>query len=363
MKPIQIFILAAASSGIALGAETAYSPAVGYVTYDVPALADTTISPALEKPALLQTASAATGGISGNTITFAAQTPAVATGAFVSPPCYVQVTSGPLVGQRFPVNANSETTVEVESPVSSLQSLGFASGNTFKVVPYWTLNTLFPEGAGVGSTDDVSNIISLLYVVDNGSYGTNRAASGQYFYCSGDVAMEVPAGWHDAGNPFGPVLDDLIIDPTVMYFIRNGSETANTVTVSGKVPDVNSVALVPVTTEQNDAFLGTPIPVDMSLQESGLLSVVQGTASVANIEEIVYVFDDADPSQNKAPAFQYFYCTGDTEMEVPAGWHDAANPFGPVVTDKVLKAGRCIYIRKAAYAENGVLSWTIPLPY
>jgi uncharacterized protein (TIGR02597 family) len=222
---------------------------------------------------------------------------------------------------------------------------------------------LFPEGAGVGSTNDVFAIDSLVFVVDNGTYGTNKPASASYFYCSGDAANEVAAGWYDANDAFGVSQNNLVIDPTIMYQIRNGSASDNTVTTTGQVSDVRSLALVPVTTEPNDVNLGIALPVDTSLQNSGLQSVIQGTSDVFAIDELVYVYDDEGLGQNKPGLVGYFYCSGDAANEVAAGWYDANDAFGAPVTGNVLKAGRCITIRKAASESDGVLNWALPLPY
>jgi uncharacterized protein (TIGR02597 family) len=148
-----------------------------------------------------------------------------------------------------------------------------------------------------------------------------------------------------------------------MYMIRNGSAVANTFTVTGQVPDVKSLALVPVSTELNDVNLAVALPTDVSLQNSGLQSVVQGTNDVFTIDEFVYVYDDEGAGQNKAASAIYFYCSGDEGNGVAAGWYDANDAFGAPVTGAVLKAGRCITIRKSSYASNDILDWSLALPY
>jgi uncharacterized protein (TIGR02597 family) len=353
-------LAAAAACGFAQAQTTAYTTPVGYVSLTIPAGSDSTITPPVERAPLHQ---AATTGVVGNVVSASGLTD----GAFVTPECYLQVdtcasTPG-LVGKRFPIDSNTATAITVNGGATTLQAQGFANGDTFKVVPYWTLATLFPAGAGVGGTNDVFTIDSLVYAVDNGSYGTNKAPTGSYFYCSGDDGNGVVAGWYDANDAFGASVNDLVIDPTIMYFIRNGSGSPNTVTVAGQVPDVKSLALVPVSTQQNDVNLGVAIPVDTSLQDSGLQSVVQGTNDVFTIDELVYVYDDTGLGQNKAPSVGYFYCTGDAGNGVAAGWYDANDAFGAPITGAVLKAGRCITIRKATYGADGVLNWTLPLPY
>lgn len=357
MKPLSYaFLAAAAACGLASAAETAYTTPVGYITLDVPANSDTTIVAPLDRPVAYAGASTS---ISSNDVGAADLT----AGAFVSPASYLQVTSGVLAGNRYPITANTTSTITVD-PVSggTLQAQGFLSGDKFKVVPYWTLATMFPGGAGVGGTSDVFDVSSFLFVNDNGTYGVNRASSASYFYCTGDVGNGVPAGWYDANDPFGASMDNLVLDPTTFFFIRNGG-TAKTVTVTGDVPNVASGARVPVNTSSNDVNLGISFPVDTTLQASGLQSVVQGTNDVFTIDEFVFVYANEAAGVNKAPSAGYFYCTGDAGNGIPAGWYDANDPFGGEVTGAVLKAGRCITVRKAAYGSSGVLNLSVPLPY
>jgi uncharacterized protein (TIGR02597 family) len=354
-------LLAAASCGLVLGAETAYTTPVGYVTLPIAAEGDTYISPALERPTSHSAASSTNVAITtGNNV----GTTGLTASALVTTPSYLQVTSGSLAGRRYPITANTGTVITVD-PVTAgtLQSQGFAPGNTFKVVPSWTLATLFPNGTGVCSTADINDITSFVFVKENGSYGTDRPIAASYFYCSGDVASSVVAGWYDANNAEGPNTNDLIIDPTLMYFIRNTTVAVNSVTVTGQVPNVASVSLLPVTTEQNDVYLGLPIPLDMTLQQSGLQSAIQGTADINDITEFVFVYDDTVSEFDKPISNSYFYCTGDVANSVAAGWYDANSAEGPMVTAAVLKAGRSFFIRKAAYGSDGVLNWNAPLNY
>jgi len=361
MKPIQSAIIAAAALMGYASAQTATTVPVGYVTLDIPAESDTYISPSLERSPLHTAASSTNAAITtGNNV----GTTGLTSSAFVTTQSYLQVTSGTLAGRRYPITANTATVITVD-PVTTgtLASQGFAPGDTFKVVPYWTLATLFPEGAGVGSTADINDITSFVFVKENGLYGVDRSIAASYFYCSGDVASNVAAGWYDANNAEGSNTNDLIIEPTLMYFIRNTSVSTNSVTVTGQVPNVASVSLIPVTTDLNDAYLGVPIPVDMTLQESGLQSVIQGTADINDITEIVFVYDDTVSEFDKSISASYFYCSGDVASNVAAGWYDTNNAEGASITGKVLKAGRSFFIRKAAYAADGVLTWSAPLPY
>ena len=360
MKLTYSLILAAAASGLAFGAPptTAYTTPVGYVTLTVPANSDTTIAPPLERATVY---AAASTSIAGDVIGATGLTDS----AFTTPACYLQVTSGALAGNRYTISANTATSITVSVPSGTLETLGFASGNQYKVVPFWTLNTLFPSGAGLGTTNDVGAPSSYVMFSDNAGTGVNRSSAKLYFYCTGDTANLQPAGWYDNDDAYGLSVGDPVLDLGRMYTIRN-IDVATNVTVSGTVPDAAPKISVAVTTDFNDNYLTSPFPVDVSLEDSGLQSAMQGTSDVGTIIEVLFVFDDTAPGINKSASKVYFYCTGDTANLQPAGWYDNDDAYGPALdpaTNKIIKAGRCFVIRKAAYGSAGKIPWTTALPY
>jgi len=356
MKLTYSLILAAASSGLAFGAATAYTTPVGYVSIAVPANSDTTIAPPLEQATVY---AAASTSITGNVIGATDLTGST----FTAPACYLQVTSGTLAGQRFTISANTTTTITVTS-ATTLATLGFTSGDQYKVVPFWTLNTMFPNGAGVGSTNDITAPTSFVMASNVANTGANRSNAKLYFYCSGDTVNDFPAGWYDNDAATDGPIADLRLDLNRMYTIRSAS--AQTVTVTGAVPNVAPKNQVAVSTGANDNYMASPFPVDISLEDSGLQSVVQATTDITVPFEYVFVFNDTGTGFNKAAAKVYFYCSGDVDNGFPAGWYDndnATNGALDPATNKVIKAGRCLVVRKAAYGSAGTLTWKTTLPY
>ena len=159
MKPktLKTILLAAALAPAALFADTATTTPVGYVTITTPASSDATVTLPLQRAALLKTA---VSSVAGNVVTFASA--GISADAFVNSPAtytksYLLVTSGPLAGERYPVTANTATTVTVDAG-TTLQTAGLLAGATFSVIPNWTLGTAFPAGAGVGASQDLSLI-------------------------------------------------------------------------------------------------------------------------------------------------------------------------------------------------------------
>ena len=359
-------ILAAASCGMALGQTTAYTTPVGYVTVNVPAASDTTLAPSLSLPSSFVGVST---GISGNQITVAAT--GAANGAFinalpdVNSKTYVLVTSGPLAGLRYPVTGNTGTTITVNGGATTLAAQGFVTGNGISVVPYWTLNTLFPSGLGVGASTDLVNPTSFVFFSNQSGIGINRAPSVVYFYFSGDAINypEYPAGWYNNDNLDGGLQNTVALDPSVLMTLRNSPATS--VTVSGQVPNVAlATTFITSNTTPNDEYLGVPYPVDTSLPESGLQAAIAASPDLVNPTDFVFVYADNATGINKAPSKFYFYFSGDlvNYPEYPAGWYDNDNLDGGLVTAKVLVADRCFGVRKAIGA-NAVTKWTAPIPY
>ncbi|HEY1121239.1 MAG TPA: TIGR02597 family protein [Haloferula sp.] len=356
MKPIIPFALLGALFAVGTASAATTTP-VGYITVNIPANADSTISAPLAQAPLLSTAST---GIAGNVISFTSS--GVAADAFVnvgSPhfKTYVLIKSGPLSGKHFPVTANTTGTVTVDTGAGTLQAQGFVTGNTFEVVPFWTLATLFPGGAGVGGSNDIFDPTSFLLVSDQASTGPNRGAGAVYFY--GNGADSTTPAWRNANDPEGPLANNVTIDPSIMYTIRTGP-TPQTVTVTGEVPKVALATTLLTATQPNDEDLAVRYPVDTTLAESGLQSALVAASDPFDPTEFVFVYDDAAAGFNKGASATYFYYDGTSGGT--AGWKDNNAPDGPNVTAPVLKAGRAIVVRKAPGAA-ATTTWTSPLPY
>jgi uncharacterized protein (TIGR02597 family) len=351
------FLAAALACGMA-NAQTAYTTPVGYVTLTIPASADSTVTPPLSRAPLFQGAST---GISGNVVTVAATGAAsnawINGGGNTNAKTYLLVRSGALAGLRFPVSANDGTTITVVGGDSTLQAQGFVLGDLVSVEPYWTLATLFPAGAGVGASQDIYDPLAYLIVSDQSSTGVNRGAGGFFFYADGTDGN--PAGWRDANDAEGDLQDTYPIDPSITYTIRTGS-VGQTLTVAGQVPDSAISTRVLTAATANDEYLTSPFPVDISLAESNLQTVIAASSDIYDPTEFVLVYSDESAGFNKGASAFYFYHNGADGN--PAGWKDLNDPEGPNVAAKVLKAGRGFTLRKASGTPASTI-WKASLPY
>lgn len=247
---------------------------------------------------------------------------------------------------------------------TELQTLGFASLDTIKVIPYWTLSTLFPTGAGVGVSPDPSDPSSFV-MASSLDYGANKPYK-LYLYCDGSLAPDWVAGWYDNDDIYsGPTANNVRIDSSRMYAVRTIKVSAQQLVVTGQVPDVAPVVKVTVDTVTNDNYIASPYPVDVSLQASGLQSAIQAVDDPTAPIEFVYLYDENQILRNKPASKGYLYVTGNSP-DWPAGWYDNDDVYsGPVAASDVivLKAGHGLVIRKAPYISAGSIPWTPDLPY
>jgi uncharacterized protein (TIGR02597 family) len=337
--------------------ETAYTTPVGYITVDVPAETDTLMG------VPLQTASAWAGastGISADTVSVAASS--YVAGAYANTHM-LQVTTGTLAGRVFPILSNLTGSVTVD-PVGSddLQTQGFASGNKFVIRPYWTLDTLFPAGAGVGQSSNPESPSSSVFFADNVATGTNRSLLENFFYYDGSIGGD--AGWYDVNDLGGGVQGGKLVPPDRVLTVRNLNPTALEVVLTGEVPSVPVASLVISDVVDNDSALQVPFPIDTSLDDSNLFES-GAFADSPNPEaptDVLFVYDPLTTGTNPSTSATYFHYDGSVGGD--PGWYNANDLGGGVVGSQLLlKAGSQILIRKPSGVAFEANTWTAPLPY
>ena len=359
--PYSLILAAAASSGMAFGAATAYTTPVGYVTLAVPASSDTNIA------IPLQTATSWAGvsttiATGSNTVNVAASSYTL--NQFGSNVSMLQVTSGTLIGRSFPILSNQTDSVTVD-PVGagSLQSQGFANGNTFVIRPFWTLNSLFPAGAGVGQNSDPFSPTSTLFFNNNQAIGENRGLLNNYFYYDGTAGGD--PGWYDVNDlGAGPQGSTVTIPPSTVVTVRNLNALPLSLVMSGTVPSVAVATLVISSTEANDSLAQLPYPVNTSLDQSQLFQsgAVSDSPDPFAPTDTVFIYDPAGTGLNPSASASYFHYDG--SLGGDAGWYDVNDLGGGVIgANLVLKAGSQIVIRKAVTGSYTANTWAAPLPY
>jgi len=274
---------------------------------------------------------------------------------FVAEAHFVLFSSGALSGEWFQVTSNTATTVTV---ADDLASLGALTSDSVKVIPFWTLGTLFPDGEGFPGSVNVLDPVAFILMNNVNAIGTNLSSGNSFFYHTGE---QVVAGWYLDGA-FGATVNDQVITPETYFTIRNASGADSSVVVTGVVPvDQVATQVGRLAASAQDNQLVNPYPTPLSLADSQLFEsgAVVASPNVLDPVDFVLVYDNTPASgTNVSPARAYFYHSGE---QVTAGWYlDGA--FGATVNDDTIPAGGAFIVRKANGAA-GTVKWSPIIPY
>jgi uncharacterized protein (TIGR02597 family) len=268
---------------------------------------------------------------------------------------YVQFTSGNRSGWYYSVTANTPTTITVNPNGDTGLAGNVNTGDTFRVIPYWTLNTLFPNGQGTyPSTTGTPQ--SEILVFPTTTAGINLSAASIYFYYNG---TGFPVGWY---STLGAGAADVTLPPDSSFIVRHPASTADTqLTLVGNVP-MSTQAIVVNNLQANtpqDNVIALPVPVSVTLGNSTLASVMtpSTTGSPAGADELL-VFDPTVVGQNKSASAIYFYYTGPGGP----GWAKTDGTF-PVDSSVIFQPGYGYILRRAAQSTPTSTAWTFTPPY
>jgi uncharacterized protein (TIGR02597 family) len=335
-------------SGAALLTSSAFAQGVttdpvGYVTTSAANGVDAKFGISMERAALL---AANVDSVVAGVLTLSSDPSAATDGD------YVQFTSGALLGQWFQVSSSDATSITV---VEDLASLGALASDQVKVVPFWTLSTLFgptfPNSANIFAAD------AQVLLNDVTTTGINLAPNRNYAYHDGSGL--IGAGWFDANAPFGGSADDVIIAPNSFITIRNQSGAAYELVVAGAVPvDVLNLGVVADGSLGNDNLVYNPYPSAIQLSTSALETVVANSPNIFAPGDQVIVYG-TPTGLNPAPSLNYAYHDG--SGLIGAGWFDANAPFSGSQDTVTIPAGGAFLIRKAAGSASG--NWVATIPY
>jgi len=264
---------------------------------------------------------------------------------------YVRMTSGAKNGMYYTVTANTAGQVTVDTTGDDLS--GIAPSDSFKILKYWTLGTLFPPAsagtaanpltasAGFGAPQRASQII----LPDNSSAGINLSSTGTFFFITGGNWVAA-----DTGNP---VSNDTILYPDTYFTIRQPASVSADVAWTS----VGSVALtkltIPLGTRaagQQDNHVGVTRPVDLKLSELGLETGFMDSVGFGSPQrrDLLLVFDNAIAGFNKSAAKTFFRYAGN--------WYQATTG-SPIANDQIVSAGSGLIVRKYQNASATTALW------
>jgi uncharacterized protein (TIGR02597 family) len=315
---------------------------VGYLTFTAADAVDTKFGLPMEEAKVLATSVVS---VTSGTVTVSVDA------SVVSNAHYLQFSSGALAGQWFEVSSSTADSVTV---AEDLQSLGAAASDTFKIVPFWTLSSLF--GTNFAVSTDIFTPVAQVLGNDVLSVGVNKAPVSNYAYHDGSSFI-IGAGWFDVSDLSSK--DDQKLAPNTFITIRNISGSEISLVVPGAVPTVAlSTGIASDAAAVNDNLVYNPYPAVIELGLSSLQDVVDTSSDPFYPLTQVVVYESFD-GINPSPTANYAYHDGSSLLTT--GWFDVSNPFAGDKATVTIPEGGAFIIRKGAGTPSAY--WTASLPY
>jgi len=275
-----------------------------------------------------------------------------------SEPHFLIVTSaGALTGSWYEITSASGSTLSV---AEDLQSEGLQSGDSFKVVKFWTLDSLFPQGGGIPQSANLVAPVARVFVYNSAATGTNLTPSSSYLYHTG---AQLPEGWYDVNDLGGGVVGDTVINPETFITIRNQSGAAATITMTGSVPtETFSNKILSRSAGSQDNLVYNPFPVEIELGLASLVSsgAIRPSPDLLNPLDRVFLFAESPASLNATPNASYLYHDGSV---LPEGWYDVNNLGGGLQDSEVKISGGAPMIIRRSPGPDALIDWAPDRPY
>jgi uncharacterized protein (TIGR02597 family) len=349
--PLSVAAILFLLAGALLHAQNAGPEPVGFVTISCLGSSDTIVSLPLNRECVFTgaaTAATATSGAVG-TLTFSGSPFTASAYKYDSSTqtntYFAFIASGTKAGSYYTITDNTTSTLTIS--LSGDDISGITSSVMVKIIPYWTLGTLFPSGSGVIASNGFTAATQIL-TPDLSSTGTNLAAAAIYYYSS-------TAGyWMQSGGSGSA--NDTILTPDNYFIVRNNTSTATSFTVAGS-PPIHQLA-IPLATSasaRQDNPVAIARPLTVSLDDSGLVSSGAFTASSGfTSADQLFVFDNTVAQIHKAASRIYTYVNG--------AWRRSGTS-GATGSDQIFEPGTGVLIRKASTASGASATWTNPVPF
>jgi uncharacterized protein (TIGR02597 family) len=297
------------------GAQT--SDIAGFVNLRLLSNSDTFVSIPFVRPAV---AIANVASVSANVVTVSGG--GWTAGQFVYNPAsqtnsyYARFLSGNAAGKIFPIITNSTASVSLNLGNDSLNNV--VSGDQFSIEPYWTLASVFPNGAGINASPLAGSRNTELLVPDFTSSGMNLSAAAVYFFNGGL--------WKRVGQG-NTNFNDTILYPNTHFIVRHNVATNTVLTTGGLVAaSPLAVALRTTTTNHQDNSICLVRPVSVTLNASQLISSGAFASSPlpgSRTDELL-TFDNTIAQKNKSSANVYYYWSN-AWRRVGSGTNDFGN--------------------------------------
>lgn len=334
-------------AGVSAAAAAVTSEPVGISSVPLAAATDVVATVPLLRPAVFcgQILS-----VAGSTVTIAG-TPAWTPGQFVyssgtQPNThFVLMSSGALEGRSFTVTGNGAGTLTLDLAGGNLDSV--VPGDALRIVPYWTLGSLFPASAAgsmfTATTVPASPQTTLGLFVPPAT-GINGSPASTFFFYSG--------AWRQTGQSLSVSKDDQPISMESPIRIRNAVNGGALVAVGAVVMHKLAFRITTSAGAQQDNPVALARPVPVTLDAAGLIASGAFAASAGPLAraDLLMVTDNTAPGINKAPVAYYIYYN--------SGWRKLGQPlttdFG---TDVVFDSSKSVTIRTGTSPGGAVRYW------
>jgi uncharacterized protein (TIGR02597 family) len=248
---------------------------------------------------------------------------------------YALVASGTKEGMASLITANGTNSLTVDLAGDSFTGITTGSnGDSIKIVPYWTLTTLFTNCA---SPSFPTGSYVMTY---NGVPGINSQPSNVYYFDpNGSLGR-----WYSEST--GELSNNVCIPPSQSVVIRNYSASPFTLNIPGNVPLNKQYALLSTLAPntQQDNPIGYLSPLPATLGQTGL--------GLTNQDQLL-VFDNAATGINKSATEVITYYAG-------YGWYDGSTAMDATFQ---LQPGFGYILRRAATATPTSILWQNEQPY
>jgi uncharacterized protein (TIGR02597 family) len=271
---------------------------------------------------------------------------------------YVQFITGNNAGAYYTITNNDAGDLSVELSPTTLASV--SPGDTYRIYPYWTLNTVFPGGSGVQAstgTTGGARKTEVLFPSIGGS-GINLAAAATYYFLQESAATN----WVIVGGATSNVNDQIIL-PDQYITVRQQNNSSNTTVLTiGAVPTWPAqIPLYALAGGQQDNFIGVSRPATQALTDLGLTNnnngngfLISGGVTSGTRKDQLLTFNVGSPQGINQSASAAYYLVAQTAGN--SGWRIVGGGSTDVGTNTI-PAGTGIIIRK--YQTNlTTVVWT-----
>jgi uncharacterized protein (TIGR02597 family) len=369
-------IFAGSVASVAQAQTTAFTDPVGYYTLTITGGADNVMSlPMVRDAAFAGTVASGGGSITANSFTALAGASSpnwtTAPKQWVYVPVtqrltyYVEFTSGALKGLIYRIADNTANTLTLDTegeslllrPLPGAPAAALASGDSFKIRPFWNVKDVFEVGgvpilrAKASAGDFAFDTILFPTYADVAAPATiniNKGASLSLYYSN--IAGQT--GWKAQGQSTSLDFGDQIFRPSEAIVVRRKDATSTTVTNLGTVLMNRSIYffLGGNAAKANDTYFSITRPASVKLDDSGVRTAAQATSPLVDTPTVddIGLFDvllefnapALGAGFNLPPASTYYYLAG-------AGWRKVGSASTTIGQDVFLDPGKGYILRKA----------------